>query len=330
MKNTFSQTVQDFFCQRLMAQRNASNQTISSYRDTFRLLLRYAQKHLKKPPIRLTFDDMNAEFILGFLDNIETQRHNTVRTRNTRLAAIRSFMNYAAFCAPFAIDTINRVLAIPSKRFETPMMDFLSREEIEAVVHACCCTTWSGKRDRIMISTLYNTGARVSEISGLKVADVTFDNKTYITIHGKGRKQRTVPLWKSTSILMKDWLSHNRLSSDSPVFPNKYGKQLSRFGVVHRLNVAVSKASLLCPSLKKLRVSPHTLRHTTAMHLLQSGVDITVIALWLGHESPATTHRYIEADLTMKEGALEKLQNIPTKNIRYKPKDSLIAFLENL
>ena len=181
-----------------------------------------------------------------------------------------------------------------------------------------------------MFSTLYNTGARVSEIITMKVADVKFDHKPYVTIHGKGRKMRTVPIWRSTANEIKEWLSHNSLKNDSPVFPNKQGKPLTRFGVVKRLNVAVNKATQFCPSLGKCRISPHTLRHTTAMHLLQSGVDITVIALWLGHESPATTHRYVEADLSMKESALNKLQGILTDNMRYKPMDSLIEFLEKL
>jgi len=330
MKNPFSQTMQDFFCQRLMAQRNASGQTIASYRDTFRLLLRYAQTRLEKPPSELTFEDMNAEFVLQFLDNIEMERHNTIRSRNARLAAIRAFMNYAALCVPSAINTIQRVLAIPSKRFEMPMMDFLSREEMESVICSCPDKTWSGKRDHIMISTMYNTGARVSEITALKVSDITFAHASYITVHGKGRKQRSVPLWKSTTNALKEWIAHNLLSNDAPVFPNKQRKPLSRFGVVQRLQIAVSKASPLCPSLKKLRISPHTIRHTTAMHLLQSGADITVIALWLGHESPATTHRYVEADLTMKESALGKLQGISTGSIRYKPEDSLIEFLEKV
>jgi site-specific recombinase XerD len=330
MKNLFSQTMQDFFCHRLMAQRNASGQTIASYRDTFRLFLRYTQARLKKPPSKLTFDDMNADLVLRFLDNIEMERHNTIRSRNARLAAIRAFMHYAVLCAPSAINTIQRVLAIPSKRFEMPMMDFLSREEIESVIRSCSDKTWSGQRDHIMISTMYNTGARVSEITSLKVSDITFAHASYITVHGKGRKQRSVPLWKSTTKALKEWIDHNSICNDEVVFPNKQRKPLSRFGVVHRLQIAVSKASLLCPSLKKLRISPHTIRHTTAMHLLQSGVDITVIALWLGHESPATTHRYVEADLAMKESALEKLQGVSTGDIRYKPEDSLIEFLEKL
>ncbi len=330
MKNLFSQSMQDFFCQRLMTQRNASGQTIASYRDTFRLLLHYAQARLEKPPSELTFEDMNAELVLGFLDNIESERHNAIRSRNARLAAIRSFMQYAVLCAPSEINTIQRVLAIPAKRFEMPMMDFLSREEMEAVIRSCCGTTWCSKRDHIMISTLYNTGARVSEITALRVSDITFAHASYITVHGKGRKQRSIPLWKNTTNAIKEWIAHNHLSNDAPVFPNKQGKQLSRFGVIHRLKIAVRKALASCPSLQKRRISPHTLRHTTAMHLLQSGVDITVIALWLGHESPATTHRYIEADLAMKESALEKLQSISAGNIRYKPEDSLMDFLDKL
>lgn len=330
MNVTFAQCLQDFFCQRLMTQRNASAQTVSSYRDTFRLFLGYAHARMGKPVSELSIDDLNAELVLDFLDSTETQRHNRVRTRNARLAAIRSFMHYAALCMPASMNTIHRVLAIPTKRFEMPLVDFLSRDEMRAIIASCRTATWSGKRDHVMISTLYNTGARVSEITALKARDVTLGQTAYILIHGKGRKQRSVPLWKSTAAAIKHWLSDGRLSGESPVFPNRHGQHLSRFGVLHRLQVAVHSAAASYPALNKRRITPHTLRHTTAMHLLQSGVDITVIALWLGHESPATTHKYVEADLTMKQAALDKIPEMRGKNVRYKPKDSLLEFLENL
>jgi len=328
-EKTFAMLLQNYFCQRLVLQRNASGETIANYRDTFRLLLTFVQIKLKKPPTELTFSDLSAEVVLGFLDHIEKHRHNKARSRNTRLAAIRSFMHYAALFVPSATADINRVLAIPCKRFEQPVMDFLSTEEIQSVLSSCC-STWSGKRDYVMFSTLYNTGARVSEIIKLKVLDVTFDHTPYVNIHGKGRKMRTVPIWKSTANKMKEWLLHNGLKNDDPVFPNRQGKQLTRYGVVNRLQGTVDKAAQFCLSLKKRRISPHTLRHTTAMHLLQSGVDITVIALWLGHESPATTHKYVEADLSMKVSALNKLHDVSTGNLRFQPKDSLIDFLEKL
>jgi integrase/recombinase XerD len=330
MNITFAQCLQNYFSQRLMTQRNASAQTISSYRDTFRLFLGFAHKRLAKPVSALTFDDLCAEMVLDFLNSTEKERNNCIRTRNARLAAIRSFMQYATLCIPPIINSIHRVLAIPSKRFEMPLVDFLSREEIQAIISACSSATWSGKRDQVMIATLYNTGARVSEITTLKVRDVTLGQAAYILIHGKGRKQRTVPLWKSTARDLKRWLSDNRLSDDAPVFPNRNREHLSRFGVLQRLQVAVNKAASSCPALKKRNISPHTLRHTTAMHLLQSGVDISVIALWLGHESPATTHKYVEADLTMKQAALDKISEVRGQKSRYKPNDKLIEFLENL
>ena len=310
-------------------QRNASGETIASYRDTFRLLLTYVQTALQKKPAELSFSDLSAEVILEFLDYIEKNRHNKVRSRNVRLAAIRSFMQYAVLFVPSEIADINRVLAIPSKRFEQPMMDFLSQEEIQSILSSCS-STWSGKRDHVMFSTLYNTGARVSEIITLKVCDVHFDHTPYVVIHGKGRKMRTVPIWRSTANKIKKWILHNNFDNNAPVFPNRKGMKLTRYGVVNRLQKAVNKATRSCLTLKKHRISPHTFRHAYALHMLQSGVDITVIALCLGHESPATTHKYVDADLSMKESALNKLNDVSAGNLRFQPKDSLIEFLEKL
>jgi len=327
---TLSTLIQDFFCRRLIAQRNASSQTIAGYRDTFRLLFRYAQEKLKKAPAALQFEDLDADFILKFLDHLEQERGNSERTRNLRLAAIRSFLRYVSYRHPCSLSSIQAVLAIPLKRFDRPPLDFLSREEMEAIIAAPEKTTFSGHRDFVMFMTLYNTGARVSEIIRLQVGDVSLENKASILIHGKGRKQRVVPLWKSTHRHLKMWLLRLKSDSHESFFPSRCGRPLSRSGVEYRLRLAVNKAAEQFPSLGKRKISPHTLRHTTAMHLLQSGVDITVIALWLGHESPATTHMYVEADLTMKEKALKKLQDPSFKSVRYQASDSILSFLESL
>ena len=222
------------------------------------------------------------------------------------------------------------MLAIPSKRFDKPLLGFLTREEMQALLAAPNLSTWSGQRDHAMLSTFYNTGARVSEITALRVSDLALGRGASVHIRGKGRKERATPLWASTAKLLERWLTHIRHSPDAPLFPNRNREPMSRSGVERRLRTAVRSATNNCPSLRKRRISPHTLRHTTAMHLLQSGVDITVIALWLGHESPATTHRYVEADLAMKERALKSLQEPSTRRLRYSPPDSVLAFLDRL
>ncbi len=327
---SFPTLVRDFFCQRLIAQRNVSARTVASYRDTFRLLLRYAEKHKNRHPAEMTLGYLDAPFFLDFLEHIETERHNAIRSRNLRLTAIRSFMRYAASRNPIYLPLVERVLAIPAKRFDRPMLDFLSRQEIEALLDAPNRSTWSGFRDHVMFMTFYNTGARVSELINLRVCDIRFERDASIHLHGKGRKQRAVPLWKNTVAALRQWLRRLDGKLEAPTFPNRDGLPLSRSGVVHRLRIAVQQAAKVCPSLRGRRVSPHTLRHTTAMHLLQAGVDITVIALWLGHESPTTTHHYVEADLKMKERALAMIQQPTFRNPRYRPSDRLLAFLESL
>jgi site-specific recombinase XerD len=326
----FSTLLQSFFCQRLIAQRNASPQTVASYRDTFRLLLRFLNQHLHKTPAQILLADLEASVILRFLDYLEQERANSVRSRNNRLAAIRSFLRYVSFQDPTCLPLVQRVLAIPMKRFERPLLDYLSREERQAILHAPDPSTWSGHRDQVLLATLYNTGARVSEVIKLRADNFDLDQNRSLTIEGKGRKQRAVPLWKSTAKQIAKWLKRLDHTPEIPLFPNRSGKPLTRAGVEYRLHLAVKEAIKRCPSLQGKRVSPHTLRHTTAMHLLQSGVDITVIALWLGHESPSTTHLYVEADLAMKERALKKLQDPSIQSPRYKPSGDLLAFLESL
>lgn len=326
----FSALVQDFFQRRLVAERGVSAHTVASYRDTFALFFRDTEQRTGRTPASFTLEDLSAPSVLAFLDRLEIERGNSPRTRNLRLTAIRSFMRYVSGRDPTSLPLAQRVLAIATKRVDYPIMGFLSREEVQALLAAPDATTWSGQRDAVLFAVLYNTGARVSEITGLRVADVLLDRAAAVLLHGKGRKERVVPLWKRTAAQVRAWLTHIDQAAHAPVFPNRAGHPLSRSGVEHRLQRAITTASGRCPSLATRSISPHTLRHTTAMHLLQSGVDITVIALWLGHEDPTTTHRYIEADLAMKEAALRRVEAPTTSPVRFKARDGLLAFLEGL
>jgi len=328
--STFALLVQSFFCQCLIEQQNVSAQTVTSYRDTFRLLLAFLESKRKKAPATLTLADLDVDNIASFLDHLESERGNCIRTRNARLAAIRSFLKYAVVRDPQSLPSVQRVLAIPTKRHARPTLCFLSREEMTAVIESSNGSTWSGQRDRVLFSFLYNTGARVSEAVAACRADVSLSPTRSVRITGKGRKQRVVPLWKTTTDRLKEWLSKIDPSLDTPLFPNRSGRPLSPSGVEKRLQEAVERASAQCPGMKTKKISPHTIRHTTAMHLLQSGVDITVIALWLGHESAETTHQYVEASLAMKEQALAKLEELPAAKVRYRPADKLLQFLDGL
>src|SRR5438034_1369456 len=267
----FPTLVQEFFCKYLIAQRGVSGRTVCSYRDTFRLLLRYQQAKTTKPSYQLSLSDFDAPLVLEFLDHLENERKNAVRSRNNRLAAIRTFMRYVSLRDPVSLPIAQRVLAIPMKRFDHPGLSFLTREEMRAIINAPDPLTWSGRRDQLMLATFYNTGARVSEIIGLRWQDVQLSPNRFVQIHGKGRKQRTVPLWKETAKQLTQWLQANAASeAESPVFPNRHGKPLSRTGVETRLQKAVDKASAAFPSLKTKHISPHTIRHSTALHLLQA------------------------------------------------------------
>ncbi len=326
----FPALLQAFFQQRLVAQRGASAQTIASYRDAFELFLRYAEVRTGRPPTALTIADLDAPLILAFLDHLEAKRGNSPRTRNLRLTAIRSFMRYVSIRDPASLPIAQRVLALPTKRFDRPVLGFLSREEIDALLAAPDRASFSGQRDAVLFATLYNTGARVSEMTGLRVGDVLLDRECALRLHGKGRKERVVPLWRSTAAQLRAWLPRIGRGPDAPVFPNRVGGRLSRSGVEDRLRRALATAARRCPSLATRRISPHTLRHTTAMHLLQSGVDITVIAMWLGHEDSATTHLYVEADLAMKEAALRRVEDPSPRPLRFRARDRLLAFLDAL
>jgi site-specific recombinase XerD len=326
----FPTLLQDFFQRRLVAERGVSAHTITSYRDSFGLLLRYAEQRTGRMASALTLQDLDAPMILSFLDHLETERHCSARTRNLRLTAIRSFMRYVSVRDPASLPVAQRVLAIAGKRFDRPVLEFLSRDEMQALLDAPDRETWSGQRDAALFAVLYNTGARVSEIIRLCVADVLLDRAHAVHLHGKGRKERVIPLWKNTAVQLRTWLECIDRQPEAPVFPNRAGKPMSRSGVEHRLRVTIGRASVQCPSLRSRPISPHTVRHATAMHLLQSGVDITVIAMWLGHEDTATTHQYIEADITMKEAALKRMDAPSSQPVRFKATDRLLAFLEAL
>jgi len=326
----FATLLQRFFAERLIQQQNASPGTVAAYRDSFRLLLTYAERERGKSPAKLTLDDFDATLVLDFPAHLEAERHNTVRSRNARLAAVRAFAHYVALQCPPALQLAQQILAIPMKRFERPMLGFLSRDEVQALLTAPDATTWCGRRDRVMFALLYNTGARVSEMIGIKVADLTLAGTSSVRLHGKGRKQRTVPLWKETAAEIRDWLKFADLRADQSIAPNRSGLPMTRTNVADRLTLAITTATKRCPQLAGRTITPHSLRHTTAMHLLQAGVDITVIALWLGHESPVTTHGYVEADLAMKERALATIAPPETKRKRYLPSDAVLKFLESL
>jgi integrase/recombinase XerD len=326
----FAALIQDFFCERLLNQQNVSPHTVSAYRDAFRLLLPFVQQRRRIPIAEMNLDHLDAPTVLAFLKYLETERGNCVRTRNARLAAIRAFFLYAGAREPTALPLTQRILAIPQKRFDRPLLGYLSRPEVESLIAAPDRTRWSGRRDRAMFLVMYNTGTRVSEVIGLCRQDLHLGPSANIHVHGKGRKDRRIPLWKTTAVVLTAWLSETAAGETAPLFPNRHGQPLSRSGVEDRLQRAIAQAAQRCASLRNKTVSPHTLRHTTAMHLLQADVDVTLIALWLGHESSETTHQYVEADLEMKRRVLKQMEEPPSKSKRRKKADPLLDFLDRL
>jgi site-specific recombinase XerD len=313
-----------------MQQRQASPHTISSYRDTFRQFLKFIQQRLRKPPSRLTFEEIDAPLIVAFLDELEKRQGLSVRSRNLRLTAIHSFFRYAAFEMPAYSAQIQRVLAIPSKRFTRTLIQFLTRPEVDALLAAPNQLTWSGRRDHAFLLVAVQTGLRLSEMTGLKREDLIVGSGAHLRLIGKGRKERCTPLAKSTLAVLKSWLREPQRGGGDVLFPNARGDRLSVHGVQYLLTKHRLAASKHCPSLKDKRVTVHRLRHTMAMDLLQAGVDRSVIALWLGHESVETTQIYLEATLAMKERALEKALPPSGKPGRYHPGDQLLGFLNSL
>ena len=326
----FAKLIEEFFLDRLIRQRNSSPQTVAAYRDCFRLLFEFARDHWNKPPDRLVLADLDAPLVLAFLDHLEKERKNSIRSRNARLAALRSFLRFAALRDPESLALIHRALAIPIKRCSRPLVGFLSREEVQAIINAPDSSTWAGQRDQVLWATLYNTGARVSEALSIKVSDVVLASSPSVRLHGKGRKDRAIPIWPATAAQIRRWLTRIDSAPGKPLFPAANGGHLTRSAIADRLKRATKTATTMCASLAGRKISPHTFRHATAMHLLQSGVDITLIALWLGHESPTTTHIYVEADVKMKEEALKVVKPPTANRVRYKPPEGLLGFLQGL
>ena len=319
-----------FFTQRLVHQRNASPNTIAAYRDTFRLLLGFAQERLRKPPSALPLAELDATLVAAFLQHLEKHRRNSVRTRNARLAAIHSFFRYAALQEPAHSATCQRVLAIPTKKAERKLITSLARAEQEALLAAPDRATWLGRRDHASILLLLQTGLRVSELRDLRCEDVVLTTGAHVRCRGKGRKERCTPLTRETVSVIKAWLAERKGLPTEPAFPSRRGAVLSRDAVERLVAKYAGIASVTCRSLHAKNVTPHVLRHTTAVSLLQAGNDRAVIALWLGHESIETTQMYLDADLTMKERALARTAPLRTGPGRYRPDDSLLAFLSGL
>jgi integrase/recombinase XerD len=322
--------VQQFFTDRLCTQLNASPNTIAGYRDTFRLLLRYASEKTGRPPTKLAVEDFDVELIADFLSDIETRRGNSARSRNTRLAGIRSFFRFVAMSEPRYMLHCQKILAIPGKRYVRRTVEFLDRDEIDALLAAPDRSTRIGRRDHAILLVALQGGLRASEITGLRCCDIVLGIGAHIRCEGKGRKHRTTPLRRETVKVLESWLKERRDADDDPLFPSMRGARLSRDALEDIVRRHVLTASRSCPSLIGKRVSPHVLRHSTAMELLHHGVEQTVIALWLGHEHVETTQVYVHADLRLKEMALARVTAPAANPGRYRPDDKLLAFLESL
>lgn len=328
--STLPVLLESYFTQRLMAQRQASPHTIASYRDTFRLLLNFAKNRCGKSPSDLNLTDLDAPLISAFLDDLEKRRGSSVSSRNVRLTAIRSFFRYAAYEEPSQSAHIQRVLAIQNKRRTRPMISFLIREEIEALLAAPDERTWNGRRDHALLRLAVQTGLRLSEVTGLDRQALALGAGAHVQCHGKGRKTRCTPLTKQTAAVLKAWLKEPVRGTINALFPNVHGGRLSSDAVQYLLSRYVAIAQQRCPTLKEKRVTFHSLRHSSAMELLAAGVDTSVIALWLGHENVETTQIYLHAHLALKEAALAKTKPLIGKQARFRPSDQLLEFLNAL
>jgi integrase/recombinase XerD len=323
-------TLQAFFTDRLMSQRAASPNTVAAYRTSLRLLVCYAASKIGKKPSQLDLADLDASLVTAFLEHLEVDRHNSARTRNNRLAAIHSLFTYAALRHPEHAASIQRVLAIPPKRHENKLLTYLTDDEVDTLLAACDPATWTGRRDRAMLTLAVQTGLRVSELAAITCTDVLLGTGANVHTHGKGRKQRRTPLVSSTVEVLRSWLTESEGTGTDPLFPTSTGRHLSRDAIEHRITHYHSIAAERCPSLRTKHITAHTLRHTCAMRLLLQGVDVTVIALWLGHSQISTTNVYLHADMNQKERAIARLTPPASKPGRYRPPDTLIAFLEAL
>jgi len=323
-------TLQAFFTDRLTRQLQASPRTIASYRDTLRLLLCFTQEQTGKQPAKLDWDDLNETVVSAFLEHLETERHNTARTRNLRLTAIRSLFKFAALRHPEHASTIAQVLSIPPKRHQKRQISFLTAAESQALIDAPDQSRWEGRRDRALLTLTIQAGLRVSELIALNCGHVVLGTGAHVRVEGKGRKERTVPLTTPAQSVLNTWLTERAGRSSDPLFPTRTGRRLSRDAIEQRVTTHATIATTTCPSLTDKQLHPHVLRHSCAMSLLQAGVDTTVIALWLGHADVRSTQPYLHADLTIKEKALALVTPADVKPGRYKPPDTVLAFLEAL
>lgn len=335
MKNSdFQSLIQKFFLERLMNQQKVSPCTIQSYKDTFRILLKYNHDEFGTRADAITMETINADNVIGFLNYLENNRKNKCKTVNNRLAAIKSFMEYVSYECPEYLGIIRKVKAIPFRNVEKKEVSYLCKEEIDLLLNACKTTTLDGKRNYLMLLLLYNSGMRVSEMISLKGKDVIISSngKCHLRIMGKGRKERTVPLWQTTTQNIIDYMSDNCIKNSDFLLSGRNVQHLTRSGVRYRIDYIVKIASENHPSLKKKSITPHVFRHSTAMSLLQSGVDLSTIAIWLGHESIETTHKYMVADLELKENALKKLHEPESSNVgsRYHATNDVLQFLNSL
>lgn len=322
--------LQGFFTDKLMRQRQASPHTIAAYRDTFKLLLSFCARQLRRPPARLGLADLDATTISAFLQHLQTERGNSASTRNARLAAVHSFFRYATVHAPEHAHLIARVLAIPPKRFDRAIVSWLTCPETDALTAAPDQTTWTGRRDHALLLVAVHTGLRVSELTGLTLTDVHLGPGAHLRCHGKGRKDRCTPLTSHTTKVLRTWLKEHCGQPADPLFPTRRGTPLSRDAVQRLVAKHAATAAAACPSLAGKTITPHTLRHSTAMALLQAGVDTSVIALWLGHETADTTQIYLHADMTIKERALARIPPANGIHSRYSAPDTLLAYLDTL
>jgi site-specific recombinase XerD len=322
--------LQAFFTNRLIGQRDASPNTVAAYRTSLRLLLAFTTQRTGKSPSALDIAELDAPLITAFLDHLERDRHNSVTTRNHRLAAIHSLFGYLALHHPEHAASIQRVLAIPAKRAQRNLVTYLDNDEVDALLGSCDPARWTGRRDHVMFALTIQTGLRISELAGLDCADVTLGTGANVHTIGKGRKERRTPLVPATRLLLKTWLAERAGAPTDPLFPTTTGKRMTRDAIEHRLAHHLALAATTCPSIAAKHVTTHTLRHTAAMRLLLAGNDITVIALWLGHEQIATTHIYLHADMSHKQRAIDRTKPLATRPGRYQPPDALLAFLEAL
>jgi integrase/recombinase XerD len=327
---TLAPTLQAFFTDRLARHRQASPHTIAAYRDALKLLLVFAAQHIGKQPSQLEITDLDAPMIGAFLDHLESARGNGVRTRNARLAAVHALFRFAALRHPEHAAVIQRILAIPPKRFDRQLVTYLTEPETTALLAAPDTATWTGRRDHALLVLAVQTGLRVSELTALTCADVHLGTGAHVNCLGKGRKQRITPLTSTTTAVISAWLTDRRGAPTDPLFPSRHGTAMSRDALERRLTKHTATAARVEPTLTEKKVSPHVLRHTAAMRLLAAGVDSTVIALWLGHESVATTQIYIHANLALKEQALARTAPLDTTPGRYRPSDTVMAFLDSL